>query len=152
MDKSLNIPIKINQHHEQKNLIINFEDHHMKDLCLNLCLLERLFIESILIISEQPLLKLKIQKDAQLSKNQRGRVLWHTDFIDLKISETELDTWIHFFLKYYRDGVGDVDHYDLDIYAGHNSTNNIYLTLGIPNSRPPILSEQLIHLLNKSKN
>jgi hypothetical protein len=59
------------------------------------------------------------------------------------LSPTELEYWLTFFLAYFRDGVGEVDHIDLDLTAsGVKDTPGLFLTLAVPQASPPLSEEQ----------
>jgi hypothetical protein len=54
------------------------------------------------------------------------------------LSPTELDYWANFFLKYYRDGIGEVDHLDVEAYPRNPDTiKGLGIVLWIANVLPP---------------
>lgn len=44
----------------------------------------------------------------------RAYATWFEDRLELTLAWSELEYWLAFFLKYYRDGMADVDHLDLE--------------------------------------
>jgi len=44
----------------------------------------------------------------------RATALVSRSGLELAVSRTELLAWVAFFLRYYRDGVAEVDHFDLE--------------------------------------
>ena len=62
---------------------------------------------------------------------------------DVFLSRTGLDYWATFFLKYYRDGVGEVNHLDVEAYPRNpNMARGLGIVLQIANALPPISGEE----------
>ncbi|HLL60585.1 MAG TPA: hypothetical protein VK338_02620, partial [Candidatus Nitrosocosmicus sp.] len=62
----------------------------------------------------------------------------------LHITTNELEYWMHFFLKYYRDGRGEVPFISTDISANKsNTTKGLMLYFKVPKVVKPISEEQL---------
>jgi hypothetical protein len=68
---------------------------------------------------------------------RRATCDFRRDGAHMMISTVELEAWIHFFLKYHRDGVGEVDHIDVD-FSPKDSVQELVLVLHIPDVLPPI--------------
>jgi len=113
---------------------ILFEDPLVVDFCMNLSLLKFDLVESVVLISDK---QLKIKKGKKL-KNARGKVAVNIEGFEIIIPEEEIDYWLSFFLAYYRDGVGDVDHIDLDIPYDNKGLGllSFQLALQVKNKRP----------------
>jgi hypothetical protein len=78
-------------------------------------------IESLTITS--PLTAMKVEVGLLGSKTAHSRALSDLtgDVLRLHVSGTELKYWLHFFLKYVRDGYGEVDHLDVETDATNRS-------------------------------
>lgn len=89
------------------------------DFCVELCLLEKALVDSIQIVDKKGRLNLGIYIDKDLPIESRAKVISRsTNAIKLAVTQTEVEFWVELFLKYYRDGMSDVDHVDVDIGGG----------------------------------
>jgi hypothetical protein len=124
------------------SLFIYISSETNKEWCLDLCLLRESLIDSLTIIDEDGSYRLRVSLDPSLAhrstvsrSDSRGA--------DVFLSRTELDYWANFFLKYYRDGIGEVDHLDLEAYPRTpDTTRGLGIVLQIPNALPPISEEE----------
>ncbi|HLJ85253.1 MAG TPA: hypothetical protein VKZ53_00430 [Candidatus Angelobacter sp.] len=48
----------------------------------------------------------------------------------------------YFFLKYYRDGLAEVDHLDLEAIDAETGSNEIYVTFNVSESKAPMTPEE----------
>lgn len=94
-----------------KNLHLYLDPDSAKEVCLSLLLLTEGLTDSVKFSFKNFTLYLELTKE--------GLSFCH--LIDLQenvfkgaISMDSLGYWIHFMLEYYRDGVGKVDHIDLE--------------------------------------
>lgn len=51
----------------------------------------------------------------------RGVATRTTGALVLSLSKRELDHWLHYFLRFYRDGIPEVDHLDLEVLDDRGS-------------------------------
>lgn len=58
------------------------------------------------------------------------------------LTRNNLDYVHQFFLKYYRDGVAEVDHLDLEAVDAETGHEEIYITFQVSESRPPLSPEE----------
>ena len=142
MTKRLALPIKVETVHYpgQTVLSIVVAREALKDWCLGLCLLSEGLIETLLIAGNhgQNQKELRVNRLPQDFVGVRTRVTsgaWY-----LEIADTNLEYLQHFFLKYYRDGVAEVDHLDLEATTGEDEA--IYVTFKVLETRPPLTPEE----------
>jgi hypothetical protein len=89
--------------------------------CLDLSLL--LFEEIDLIhVKPRTAFGISIRCDTTLPGNTRGRVVWKGDDLEISTTQVELEYWVAFFLRYYRDGAAEVP--DLQFEVDRRRTNN----------------------------
>jgi hypothetical protein len=84
---------------------------------------------------------LQVKRDTRILKHERGVVSWRKTAASLSIAPNELDYWLHYFLKYYRDGEGEVDHIDSDINevsSQSDSVRGLFLVLKVPQAAPAV--------------
>lgn len=141
MKKLLKLPITLQENEDLQLVTIDIGFDIIEEWCLALCLIEKDLEESIIILNEQGSLKIEISKDANLSQSKRGRVNWHSKEWKLVISLTELEMWIQFFLKYYRDSMAEVDHIDLDLSTVQPKKDFLFL-LKATEFTPPVSAEE----------
>lgn len=81
-------------------------------------------------ISRRPATRCKIPDNSERAV-QRGM-----------LTRNNLDYVHQFFLKYYRDGVAEVDHLDLEAVDAETGHEEIYITFQVSESRPPLSPEE----------
>lgn len=120
MKKRLALPLRLHLTRYQGQTVLSIEigRESVAEWCLGLCLLKEGLI-SILLVQE---VEARGMLEVQLG-TQRTRSLASLDPSASKMSLThnDLDYILHFFLKYFRDGVADVDHIDLDVVSDSDS-------------------------------
>ena len=118
----------------QTVITLTLARNDIRDFCLCLCLLgENLVSEVLLRLPNQLGICLE-QKPAY----KENRLVRNRSFTTLQLTQIELERLVHFFLRYYRDGVAEVDH--LDIEANENTPNRMdaYVTFVVPDYLPPV--------------
>jgi hypothetical protein len=111
---------------------ILFSDNIIPRWCLELCLLREELSPYLAIINVDSSFELGVVYSKTIRSPDRGYVHWRKSGVKIEIGLTELDYWIHFFLQYYRDGVGDSNHIDVDIPpARSNTKKGLFLCLEV---------------------
>ncbi len=103
-------------------------------------------ISTVTLSSEDESFRLQLELAPPSLQVVRGEVLWQVGGLLLSISLNELEYWLQFFLRYYRDQIGEVDHIDSDItYIAprSNSRKSLLLVFRVPNAKPPLDEEEL---------
>lgn len=111
------------------------------DWCLVLSLIRERLIDSALLVDIRTNKKLRVQ----LGSAERRTIAapsQNGDRLDLVLAPTDLDYVLHGFLKYYRDGVAEVDHFDVQADFGTNSGADGYVTFVAPDAAPPVTEEE----------
>ncbi len=139
MKKSLKLSLRLKlvRHPGQTVLNIEFETITLADWCLGLCLLKEGLISVLLVHEEAAKGKIEIDLAGQTKHRARTKAIFESDATRVSVTSNDLDYLLHFFLKYYRDGVAEVDHLDLDVESqtnGHDST----ITFKVPESLQPL--------------
>jgi hypothetical protein len=113
----LTLPIRIEALDDAtyRKLILDFGELCSEQWCLALVLLQEGLAASLLVSDGSGRPRLSVSTNDAISRNQRARINWERDVPALELGRVELEAWLHFFLKYYRDGVAEVDHIDLEI-------------------------------------
>jgi hypothetical protein len=126
---------------------IRVDDSIIADWCFELCLLKEELTQSLTIVGADGRLSLRLQR--QMPKlGHRGTVRWKENVAELALADTELDMWLHFFLKYHRDKIGEVDHIDAEFTPlSPADARELYLTLEVPLAAPPISEQELERML-----
>lgn len=74
-------------------------------------------------------------------RNREARFNWYGQArLDVEIAQVELERWQAFFLKYYRDGVAEVDHFDVSGLSSDGSSCELVVKVG--NAAPPVSGEE----------
>src|SRR5260370_10976705 len=139
----LSIDFQLVDHLGQVVLSLLFRREALRDWCLGLCLLKEGLVEALVVSEEHGKKGVKIQVRPTAKVSDRVLASFESDITRLELTPNNLGYLQHFFLKYYRDGVAEVDHLDLEAIcsdAGHNE--EIYITFKVPDSMPPLTPEE----------
>lgn|SRR5574341_94789 len=147
MKKHLLIPVRMKRSTlpDWDSLVIEFSDESISDLCAGLFLLKEGLITSLSVSEKSGNGKLNIRT---LTDNDQSQVTWEANTAQIKLNENDFEYCSHFFLKYYRDGIAEVDHIDIE-YAGDDSGAALgYIVMKVSRYHPPGSAEELRQLLN----
>jgi len=144
MNKHLQLPIEIEilHHPGQVVLRIVIGPEALRDWCLGFCLLKERLIETLTVTQEHGKKGVKVQLRAKPEVDGTVRASLKPDISRLEVTRSSLDYLQHFFLKYYRDGAAAVDHLDLEAIDIDTGDKQIYITLKVPDSVPPVSSKE----------
>ena len=98
----------------QLGVMVDLKNVPMPDWCLNLCLLKEKLVDTLVFLIGKK--KLKIEVD-NIEDSRRANVFFAPNQVHVKVDPAELERWVDFFLMYYRDGVAQVDHIDVEALA-----------------------------------
>jgi hypothetical protein len=129
--------------HEQRVIRIHVSPETLHIWVLDLCLLREKLIQSLHILDLHDKNKLEIVIDERMKAQQRAQIWFEKHRIRLALSRNEFDCWFHFFLKYFRDGVAEVDHFDTEPHTENYTYQDVYVTLMVDQSAPAIPSTEL---------
>lgn len=107
------------------------------DLCLSLCLLRDDLISELVLRSKQMELYLE-----QRIEDKENWLVRSTHLVRVQLTAIELERIAVFFLRYYRDGVAQVDHLDIEAKEDVPGHLDGYVTFVVPDYLPPISSEE----------
>lgn len=102
--------------------------------CVALTLLDTGLVKQV--VSGDRRLTIAVDRKAQTGK--RGAADAEHDTLRLCISPTELEVWLHFFLKAIRDGAPEVDHIDCELRGGHRM---IDIVIAVEGAKAPMAGE-----------
>jgi hypothetical protein len=107
-------------------------------LCSGLCLLKEQLVERVIFRAEQGSWVVRLgradgAREVLFSKYAPRR-------LEIQLGETELERWLVFFLKYFRDGVAEVDH--LDVEGTLASGQRFDLVLKVACAAPPVSADE----------
>jgi hypothetical protein len=143
MNKVLHIPIdiKLNRYPTQIGLNVFVHEEALQELCLALCLLAEGLI-SLLVVGDlrrEKILNLSLRGEPD---NSKARISFNADTSLVELTPTGLKYMQHFFLKYYRDGVAEVDHIDIEAIETGAENSDAYLTMRVGSSKPSVSPEE----------
>jgi hypothetical protein len=118
----------------------------MAQVCLALALLSYDLVSQVVFGCDDRHF-LIIEVDGQLSASDGSIGAWSPPKARLTLSRNELESWVCFALKYYRDGIGEVDHVDLDVRVAPRGASIMSVTFVVPNAKPPLSPEETERLL-----
>ena len=142
MINTFKLPLTIHYGSDQDIAIVTVLNELVGKWCLGLCLLREGLIEYVSVKGHDGSAQIKIGQDTSIKEHEVGIVHRKGNIIQLMISQIELERWLHFFLKFYRDNQADVDHIDVDIAHDTSAgSKGLFLVLKVPVAAPPV-SEQ----------
>lgn len=137
----LPIHIEIVRHSTQTAVRLQFSRKCLSEWCLGLCLLREGLIDAFTVTEEAAKnSNVKFLVGAKLGA--RSRVTLNEPCSEVVLTKNGLDHMCIFFLKYYRDGVADVDHLDLEAVDAETGGREIYITFQASESRTPMTPDE----------
>jgi hypothetical protein len=147
MTKTLQIALELElvRYTGQTSLGVVLDSKAIRDWTLGLCLLQQDLIE-VLVVTDQ---KTKRQLNMRLAGPRRKKdmpnrrflrkseAVFETDVTRLEMTRDFLDYVIEFYLIYFRDGTGQVNHIDMDVVAPAES-QEATITFKVPLSVPAV--------------
>jgi len=145
MKKFLDLPLVVDSLtiEQQSFLEIHVTRALVKDWCLCLQLLQEGLIESFIFrhnsLESRRLVEFRLETVSQSNvKEISNRIM-------ISFTNRDLDCIRHFSLRYYRDGVAEVDHIDIETSG---DTYNGYITILVEESVPPVSPDEAKRRLN----
>ncbi len=116
MNKSLRLSVDIEFSNDpmQPVLKVLVKREAVRDFSLGLCLLQEALVDVLIVadVNSKKSLKLRLKMRNEDDQRSQMTVLQETATVDLPA--TALKYLLYFVLRYYRDGVAEVDHVDLE--------------------------------------
>ena len=72
----------------------------------------------------------------------RAAADYTTEELTLKLSKTEIGFWLAYFARYYRDGVAEVDHIDLEAVSTKVGGGVVDVRICVARAAPPVSPEE----------
>lgn len=119
----------------------------MGQFCLALTLLEWDLSSSVVFESNGRHF-LIVSVDGAIHPSVGALAQWEPPRIRLRLSTNSLERWLAFALKYYRDGVGDVEHIDIDARSSPGGDADTVLVFKVPSTTEGLLPEQAKTLID----
>ena len=143
MSKLLRIPaeIKVVSHQTQFVLKAFIHKEALQDWCLGLCLLNEGLIEFLIVSDVRSEKSFKLNLKTGPEKDPRARIHSKSHATAVDLTANGLKYLLHFSLRYYRDGVADVDHVNIEAIDA-DSERDAYLTVSVADSVPPVSPEE----------
>jgi hypothetical protein len=148
MDRVLKMPVglAVKRVSYQLGVIIDLTNTPIPEWCLNLCLLEQELVDTLVFVIGKKTLKIEVDN---IEDSRRANVFFAPNQVHVKVDPAELEGWLDFFLKYYRDGVAQVDHIDVEALAISEKPEDIYITFIVKDALPAISAEEARKILDK---
>lgn len=144
MNKQLNFNYTF-YNEEEKSIVIDLKDHFPYDFCLSLLLLNYDLKNEIIIKNKKNILLFK--KDSKVTTVPAFII--DKNKISLLISDIQIEYWLSYFLKYYRDEYADVDHIHTEFYNSNNEC--LDFTIQVAQYKEPLSEEEAIKALRNLK-
>jgi hypothetical protein len=139
----LPIDIAIVRHPKQKVLRLQVHRNGLRDWCLGLCLLKEGLVETFTVIEEEGKGRgTKVKFRVETHPSTRSRITLIAMASEVLMTKSNLDYVLHFFLKYYRDGVAEVDHIDLEGVDTETGDNETYITFHVSEAKGPMTPDE----------
>ncbi len=145
MKKYLKLPLDLglSEYPGQSVFYIRLRREALSDWCLGLCLLKNHLIEVLVVAEELGKHEVELQMLGKADRAANAQADFRPNTPQLKLTLTQLDYLLAFFLRYYRDGGAAVDHVDLQTTAIGTGSQDAYITVTVPDSVPPMTPEEL---------
>ena len=123
--------------------MISFSRSSIQEWCLGIILLKLHLIQTLIISNEHKQKCLEIQIFEAPERSSKSKVILNSTSYWISISQTQVEYILSFFLKYYRDGIAEVDHVDLDAIDVENGNQEVGITITVPDFAPSMTPEEL---------
>lgn len=140
--RSWRLPLRVSRYEGQPVVVLAVDETHIEEWCLDLCLLGRRLIEALVVLDPKSEVGLEIRADPAVPAEKVGHATWRSERAYVVVSLEEVGTWADFYLKYYRDGIGVVDHIDVDL-DGTEQSRGLFLVLKVPLAEAPLPGDKL---------
>lgn len=147
MKRMVELPIALDDRRisYQRAITIDLAAVPIDHWCLNLCLLKEGLVDAITFAGKG---RLKIEVDQTIERFPRARARSESGLVHLFVHPEEIESWVSFFLKAYRDGMAEVSHIDVEAVSIPDD-EEIYVTFLVGKSAPPISGEEARKILDK---
>lgn len=130
----------------QRVVMVDLTDVPISEWCLNLCLLKEELVDTLVFLVGKQKLKFEI---ANIEGSAGAHVFLHSNEVHVKVHPAELECWVNFFLQYYRDGVAEVDHIDVEALTIGKEPEDTYIIFTVKDALPGMSSEEARKMLDK---
>ncbi len=111
---------------------VSLSNDILERFCIGLCLLKEGLIDSLDLVDHHgSVFRLQRSDSAICVRLGEGKTI-------LTLSEIELERWVHFTLRTVRDGIADVDHFDVEAPLAGSSSEIVDVVIAFPASVPPV--------------
>lgn len=129
----------------QLGVMIDLKDVPIPEWCLDLCLLKFGLVDALVFLVGKR--KLKIEVD-NIADSRSANVSLAPNEVHIRVDPAELECWLDFFLKYYRDGVAQVRHIDVEALLIGDQPEDIYVTFTVKDAVAPMSAEEARKILD----
>jgi hypothetical protein len=131
------LPVKVLASGHRPSIAILVPADAIEHWCLMLCLIEKRLIETVYIVAPQRRMDFQLQIDENCPTRSTTSVRWLSPTsAELRVCRPELERWTDFYLKYYRNGFGEVDHIDVE-FESPNGDRGLDVALIVPSMLRP---------------
>jgi len=143
--KKLRLPVTVERtaFSDSDHVIITFPDQTIEPWTLGLCLLKEELLSILQLEDQSETFRLVVRRDADLGPGERPFAKASGRSLELRVGPTELEMWLHFFLRTIRDGVAEVDHLDVETTAVEENARPVELTLRVLAAREPLTPDEI---------
>lgn len=120
-------------------VIITFTPEAVVQLCLGLSMLWHRLVESVSLQGSGVTL---VFGRCESNETARALVAWKGRGASLQLSSQELEYWLSFFLRGFRDGMAEVDHIDVETDSPSSTEPSGFFVLKVPDAVPPVSAEE----------
>jgi hypothetical protein len=141
MTKHLRLKVRLHlvRHSGQTVLNVELERDALTDWCLALCLLKENLIETLIVAEHAASRQIGFTILRGVKGTARTQASLSPHSSQVRMTPNDLDYLLHFFLKYYRDGVAQVDHLDLEAGSGNDDAA---ITFKVSDAVEPLTAEE----------
>jgi hypothetical protein len=147
MNRRVELPIVLDDRRisYQRVITIDLGAVPIDEWCLNLCLLKEGLVDAITFAGKG---RLKIEVDQTMERSRHARARSESGQVHLFVHPEELEFWVGFFLKAYRDGMAEVSHIDVEAISIPDN-EEIDVTFLAGKAAPPMPGEEARKILDK---
>jgi hypothetical protein len=140
---TLAIETGVKEYSEQIVYSIILTRETLAEWCLGLSLVKYALVDSLVLSKSSRAGKVAIKGLDTKERSAKAEIYVESSIVQLRLTPTQLDYILAFCLKYYRDGIADVDHIDIPAVVVGKKKLDAYITVVAAEYVPPMTPDEL---------
>jgi hypothetical protein len=143
MQRSISASIAHVTHASEDTVTARISHGVLVECCMSMCMLYFDIVQSVSLADRTSGLEIIISMRSAARKSARGTYRRSEKQMYVSVTSVELGYWVSFLLRYYRDGVAEVDHMDVDLLPSNQDEKRSTLIFRFEHAASPLPGDDL---------